>query len=638
MTNSTDDTTERRTDSDETGTDTPDGETQSHRENDAIVSDDQSHEDFLSQVDETLGTDDTGAVTEDDSEEVPDPGIETTATTDPLGHVTASDGLSVGRGGHNVQVYVDTDTRDDLRVGDYLQIPYPDSMGEENAELFGRISQLSYEQRAEYDDKSDVRRGILGETIDERQYSEISDLSPIGIIEGEDPDAYERVPVDRVPKPFTRVYRPDDEALLQTGLNLAEQGPFVGYLAASGKPVPRDDPLHVRFADGTGDREPAIWQHTLIAGATGAGKTFVTKNILRQYASDVTYTTAVQTEEGESEERDLPLGIVIIDPENEYSGLAGDPADVADETLRDLEDEGIEVGGIDTGRCSSHDIRTYVPMVDGATPPALDDHYEFGIPFEIVQYNTNLVLSNAIPRTSRGALRSCLGDYFEAVDDPTYEDFLEWLDENQDDLADDHNINSQMWAAIWRRIRDDGLRRTFDTGDTMLTDITGEIFRPGRVTVVPTKHLSETEEVVVLAVLSLVGRSKLTDVEDADANISETPLLLCVDEAHEYLGGAESIQKEDVIREFRKIAKRGRKHHLGLHLVSQDPQDIDSEIRNQVRSRVLLEMEPDTVDSIHIPGGFGDELTSFGQGQMVVKAPSMETIEARGLDVCVVRY
>jgi len=428
MTNSTDDTTERRTDSDETGTDTPDGETQSHRENDAIVSDDQSHEDFLSQVDETLGTDDTGAVTEDDSEEVPDPGIETTATTDPLGHVTASDGLSVGRGGHNVQVYVDTDTRDDLRVGDYLQILYPDSMGEENAELFGRISQLSYEQRAEYDDKSDVRRGILGETIDERQYSEISDLSPIGIIEGEDPDAYERVPVDRVPKPFTRVYRPDDEALLQTGLNLAEQGPFVGYLAASGKPVPRDDPLHVRFADGTGDREPAIWQHTLIAGATGAGKTFVTKNILRQYASDVTYTTAVQTEEGESEERDLPLGIVIIDPENEYSGLAGDPADVADETLRDLEDEGIEVGGIDTGRCSSHDIRTYVPMVDGATPPALDDHYEFGIPFEIVQYNTNLVLSNAIPRTSRGALRSCLEDYFEAVDDPTYEDFLEWLD------------------------------------------------------------------------------------------------------------------------------------------------------------------------------------------------------------------
>ncbi|MFB6351683.1 MAG: hypothetical protein ABEK29_07845, partial [Bradymonadaceae bacterium] len=70
---------------------------------------------------------------------------------------------------------------------------------EPHAELLTEVIEIGYEQRADIDDKSDIRRGIDGETIDERQYVQAAELDPIAIVEGTGEDDLERSTVDRRP-------------------------------------------------------------------------------------------------------------------------------------------------------------------------------------------------------------------------------------------------------------------------------------------------------------------------------------------------------------------------------------------------------------------------------------------------------
>ena len=568
-------------------------------------------------------------------------GLQTTATSEPLGHVTASEGLTVRRGDHEIVGYIRSDTRDELRLGDYIQIPYPSREDDPHAELLTAVIEIGYEQRADIDDKSDIRRGIDGETIDERQYVQAAELDPIAIVEGEDEDDLERSTVDRVPKPFTQIYDATGEAFLQTGLNLPESGPFVGHLAVGGERHPPDSPLAFQLPDGTGSAStPAIYTHTLVTGSTDAGKTHFTKNLLRQLASDQTYEIGV----GDDGTEDRLLGMVVVDPEAEYSGLGDDPdpGDLPDDVRRELEAEGIEVGGINTGACGSHDLRTFAPVVDGKPTPDIDGVREFGIPFELVASHPELVMPFEAEGPTRAALRDCINAYFGNAAAPTYDGFIDYLDDNEDDLCDDHDIGDNMWRAVNRRVDKDYFSAVFDSGTHQLTEISNELFQPGRVTIVPVNHLGDPEDMemrlVVMALLTYIVENKLSN-DDPDESVADTPLLLGLDEAHEFLGDTSTVQTRSIVQSFRRIAKRGRKYNLGLALVTQEPGDIDDQIRSQLRTSIYLQLEQETADDLPIPGRFAaEDLATFSQGQAVIKAPNVRPVEICGLDHPVVRH
>lgn len=568
-------------------------------------------------------------------------GLRTTATSACLGHVTASEGLSVRRGDHQIIGYVRSDTRDALRLGDYIQIPYPRRENEVHAELLTEVIEIGYEQRADIDDKSDIRRGIDGETIDERQYVQAAELDPIATVQGTGEDDLKRSTVDRVPKPFTQIYEATGEEFLQTGLNLADSGPFVGYLAVGGERHPPGDPLAFQLPDGTGSAStPAIYTHVLVTGSTDAGKTHFTKNLLRQLATEQTYEIAVS--DGGTENR--RLGMVIVDPEAEYSGLGDDasPDDLPEEIRRDLDATGIEVGGINTGACGSHDLQTFAPVVDGKPTPNIDNVREFGIPFELVDSNPELIMPFEAKGPTRGAIRDCLDSYFNHADNPVYDGFIDYLENNADFLRNAHDINDSMWRAVTRRVEKGYFSAVFDSGTHQLTDISNELFRPGRVTVVPVRHLGDPEDMsmrlVVMALLTFIVENKLTN-DDPDESVADTPLLLGLDEAHEFLGDLSTVQGESIVQSFRRMAKRGRKYNLGLCLVTQEPTDVDDQIRSQLRTRIFLQLERDTASDLPIPGRFAaEDLATFSQGQAVIKAPNVRPVEIRGLDHNVVRH
>jgi DNA helicase HerA-like ATPase len=568
-------------------------------------------------------------------------GLRTTATTDSLGHVTASEGLSVRRGGHQIIGYIRSDTRDALRLGDYIQIPYPGRENEAHAELLTEVIEIGYEQRADIDDKSDIRRGIDGETIDERQYVQAAELDPIAIVEGTDEDDLERSTVDRVPKPFTQIYEATGDSFLQTGLNLPESGPFVGHLAVGGERHPPDDPLAFQLPDGTGSAStPAIYTHTLVTGSTDAGKTHFTKNLYRQLATDQTYEITVT--DGGTEDR--MLGMVIVDPEAEYSGLGDDPdaGDLPDDVRQRLDEQGIEVGGINTGACGSHDLQTFAPVVDGKSTPDLDNLREFGVPFELVRTNPELIMPFEAEGPTYAAIVDCVDAYFRDATDPSYDGFIDYLDDRGEILVDEHDIHDQSWRAMNNRVDKEYFSDVFDSGTHLLTDISNELFRPGRVTVVPVNHLGDPEDMemrlVVMALLTYIVENKLA-TDNPDPHVADTPLLLGLDEAHEFLGDTATVQTRSIVESFRRIAKRGRKYSLGLSLVTQEPTDIDDQIRSQLRTRIYLQLEKEIGEDVPIPGRYAPEdLATFSQGQAVIKAPNVRPVEIRGLDYPVVQH
>lgn len=98
----------------------------------------------------------------------------------------------------------------------------------------------------------------------------------------------------------------------------------------------------------------------------------------------------------------------------------------------------------------------------------------------------------------------------------------------------------------------------------------------------------------------------------------EQPLLIVLEEAHNYLkAGEDSISS----RAVQKIAKEGRKYGVGLVLVTQRPSELDETVLSQCGTIVALRMN-NSKDRAHIKSAIQDELQT-----MVDLLPSLRTGE-----------
>ncbi len=599
--------------------------------------------------------------------------LETYSNSEELGHIIASRDLRISRieDNNSIFAYVHTNDRDEIRTGNYIQLPYP---GESHAELFGVIRDLSYAHRSEANDQQDFAGG-MGENggIEERQYTFIAKINPIAILEGSHDDLTAGQ-VDRIPKPETYIYPSDDETCLRTGLNIPAEGPFVGYMSVGGEKQPKDNPLPFRLPDDDEDGEPAIFRHGIVGGSTGKGKTHFMKNLLRQYATDArTYNIEVEEEGEMGADRQTvrkQLGTVIIDPENEYSELGEDNPDYPDfdesldeldgESINDLRDKGIEVGGIND-QSGSQDLRTYVPDVSRTTYPNVKDSYEFSIPFSIVRGRRQLMMPFDAEGPTRDALEKSINEFFTQADngafDGRYAEFerfvkngRDWANaENPEDDPDisragkwveQYGLNGNSMNAVYRRISHSAYTRVFDNGAEPITELTHEMFKPGRTTVIPTNHLTgRKENLVVMSILALIVDNKL-DGYEPDKHINDTPLLLVLDEAHSYLSepNADDVQAQYVVNKYRLAARQGRKYKLGMFNITQNPADIDPEIIKQTNTSIYLGLEPEVIDEINVPGNYADAMSTFGKGQAVAKAPDVRPVEVLGLPICLTKH
>jgi DNA helicase HerA-like ATPase len=181
----------------------------------------------------------------------------------------------------------------------------------------------------------------------------------------------------------------------------------------------------------------------------------------------------------------------------------------------------------------------------------------------------------------------------------------------------------------------------FDQGAPPFTDRVHRFVRPGGLTVVPTYHVNDSRATatVVLALASLLVDEKLSNDPRHD-RIKDTPLVLGMDEAHNFLTDAESVQARRVIGKFTEAAKQGRKERLGLFLVTQDPQDVADPVFKQVNTTVVLNLnDEDAIGAVNVPTALESKVPYMEQGQMVVHSPdNSEPVEIIGLPDCLTRH
>ena len=562
----------------------------------------------------------------------------TDADEDELGHVVASEEIHVTRSDYKVNAFVKTNCRDNVRVGDYVQIPYPVSDPTEQAdELFAVVDGLRYEPYTELDDKSDTHNRIASaHTLDETEFVLIAELEPIAIISSTD-TGLERSVVNKIPKPNTPVALSLDEEYLRTGLNIPQDGVFAGYLSVGGDRMTVDDDPLPYFINNPGidpvteeieSGEPAIFRHTLVAGSTGKGTTHFTKNLLRQFATDKRYP--IENHQTGDTERSR-LNLVILDPENEYSEMRNDNPEINEDDISG----DIEVGGIDN-------FETFIPDIGNTNAPSTGESRNLTIPFSLVEHRPQLLMPYKPTEVTRGALENCIQAYFDDTDAPTYDGFLQYLRTNEDSespLRQRYNIEDGTWSAIMRRVTDAAYRDVFDHGTNPLPDVSNAVFREGQVTVIPTSHLhGAKEELTVLSILSYIIDNKIDDY-NVDPNVKDTPLLVAVDEAHNYVSDPGTLREQYIVNRARDAVKQGRKDKLGLFMITQNPEDIDGDILKQTNTNIFLGLREEVITKVpSIPRGYEQDLQKYGKGQAVIKAPDVEAVEVKGLPYCLTQH
>jgi len=567
-----------------------------------------------------------------------------------LGVVSATEGLRISEDGDEseLRAYVTVANRSVVRIGKYLLVSYPD--GER---LFCRITALEYAQEFRADDATEIhaRRAMRQEGIDEQDFKFVATLEPVAVLYEDDgseaprasdsraaeprDDELKRRMTDRVPKPETPVREATDTGEIKTGLKIPDDGVFLGHLAVGGEKVrtAADPPtIDYRLNDDYTDGDPLVFRHTLVAGGTGSGKTHTAKNVLRQYlAADRSYPVEDGT-------RDVSPCLVMFDPQDEYAQMHDDNPDLDTEFQRRLEREGVASGGVD-------DTVAFVPKVGGASYANSDHHaeqVEFTVPFSMVHDNPWLIASSGLNGNQYNALTHLLHRFRrEYGDDGTYQQFTSFLDDPalREELDETGRVHEATFNAVKRRAL--GFDGIFDQDARPITDLVHEFVRAGGISVVPTYHINNSRSTVtvVLALAALLVDQKLSNDPRFD-RIKETPLVLGLDEAHNFLAEADSVQAEKVIGKFTEAAKQGRKERLGLFLITQDPQDIAEPVFKQINSTVVLNLgDEDAISAVNIPANLERKVPYMEKGQMVVYSPdNSDPVELVGLSKCLTNH
>ncbi|MFB6360133.1 MAG: ATP-binding protein [Halobacteriales archaeon] len=557
-----------------------------------------------------------------------------------IGTLATAQGLRIAEDADDTRLraYVTVENRASVRIGTYLLAPYPD-----NEALFCRIEALEYVPQFHADDATEIhaRRAMRSGGIDERDYKFMATLEPIAVLYPDDGELQRRM-TDRVPKPETVVRRAADQSEIKTGLKIPADGVFIGHLAVGGEAVrtaAEPPTIDYRLKDDYATGDPLVFRHALVAGGTGSGKTHVAKNVLRQFLSP---ERAYPVETGAS--RTVRPAVVQFDPQDEYAQMHDDNPVATSEDARRWERESIAHGGHD-------DTVALVPKVGSATYSASHhraEQVEFTLPFSMVRGNPWLVAGGQLNDNQYSALAyHLLPGFFEDYGpDGTYRDFCDYLNdpamkERLGTETGSGQVHEATFDAVKRRVMGGPFGDVFDQSARPVTELVETFVRPGGLTTVPTYHInnSRAAQTVVLGLASLLIDEKLSNDPRHD-RIKETPIVLGMDEAHNFLASGETAQARQVIGKFTEAAKQGRKERLGLFLVTQDPQDIADAVFKQINTKLVLNLgDEDAIASMNLPTALAGKVPYMETGQLVVYSPdNSEPVELAGLEKCVVRH
>ncbi|HHQ44728.1 MAG TPA: ATP-binding protein [Candidatus Altiarchaeales archaeon] len=174
-------------------------------------------------------------------------------------------------------------------------------------------------------------------------------------------------------------------------------------------------------------------------------------------------------------------------------------------------------------------------------------------------------------------------------------------------------------GALMRRIKRIERMNVFGMDGTPLE----EIASPNRLTVINLSEFDErVSEIVVSVVCRKIFNSRKRHVQDG--NGLANPLLVMIEEAHNF--APSSSEGEPAISRaiLRKIAREGRKFGVGVCLISQRPNKLDADVLSQCNTQIIMKIV-NPADQEHIRQSVEDvtedivnDLPSLSRGEALI--------------------
>jgi uncharacterized protein len=284
-------------------------------------------------------------------------------------------------------------------------------------------------------------------------------------------------------------------------------------------------------------------RHTAILASTGAGKSYTTANLIKEYAK-------------------LGLPVVIVDTHGEYPKLLEKTAD-GNFTIK-LYTVKHERRGYE---------RLHIPLCD---LEAQDFHHFIGL-----TESQEMALGMILEKLSKN-------------ENYTIDDMKSECENLETDKI--HEATQQALSRKLTKLKRIG-SGVFDRYGTDINDMV----EPWQVTVIDVSLASQGIRRSVISYLSReLLQARINKVNEMGDKKLENPLLFVVEEAHNF---AASNLTHSCKNQLQRISSEGRKFGIGLVVISQKPSKIDEEILSQCNSGIYMHIT-NPRDKDHIKKSF----------------------------------
>jgi uncharacterized protein len=178
-----------------------------------------------------------------------------------------------------------------------------------------------------------------------------------------------------------------------------------------------------------------------------------------------------------------------------------------------------------------------------------------------------------------------------------YSEFKEHVSRVLARVHEQSSRNEVSWRALLGRLLRLRRLKIFDVGAAAGVDY-NSLLTPGRVSVI---DLSDTDSpqinnLVIADILrGLQEHQEERCLRAQEHNRPIDPVLIIIEEAHEFLSANRIAQMPVLFQQVARIAKRGRKRWLGLVFVTQLPQHLPNEVLGLLNNFIIHKMTDSTV-------------------------------------------
>ncbi|HPL27191.1 MAG TPA: ATP-binding protein [Anaerolineae bacterium] len=340
--------------------------------------------------------------------------------------------------------------------------------------------------------------------------------------------------------------------------------------------------------------------HLAIIASTGAGKSYLAGVLLEELMAP--HNRAA---------------VLVVDPHGEYDTLAemqgaaelrGDDGYHPEVRIIRPDDVKVRISSLTLG-----DLRYLLPNLSEKM------HYRLGQAYRAVQRHFG-------KKWTRGqfkvALRSGSG---KPVTDPRADDEL-------DDAAagSEQEEDSTLGALIWRVNQLFSESHIFDDYESLPL---GELFRPGRCTVLQLNEVDQREQQVVVATLLRRLLQARIDTEkkkaaESDESYLPYPAFVLIEEAHNFCPASADVITSQILK---TVLSEGRKFGVAVGLISQRPGRLDADVLSQCMTQCILRIvnpidQNRVAESVESVGrDLLAELPALSKGQAVIAGAAVNT-------------